>query len=181
MARQARGTVHPGVYHVWRRSAGPVPMFHDDYDRTDFCNRLARTIARFRWTCHAFVLMTTHYHLLLEVEKDALQPGMRVLNGPYAQAFNRRWSRSGHLKGSPYGLNPIDDELGLLRCFRYIARNPVEAGNCSAPGDWIWGSYRGYAGEDMGFPFVTSRLVLASLHDSRMQAQRLLRVLCEDL
>ena len=156
-------------------------MFRDDLDRTHFCNRLTATIRRFGWTCHAFVLMATHYHLLLEVGKDALQPGMRVLNGPYAQVFNRRWARSGHLKGGPYGLNPIDDEVGLLRCTRYIARNPVEAGVCVSPAEWTWGSYRGCAGYDVGFPFVANDLVLTALHDNRTRAQRLLRVICEDL
>jgi len=36
MARHARGTVYAGIYHVTRRSAGPVEMFRDDFDRTDF-------------------------------------------------------------------------------------------------------------------------------------------------
>jgi putative transposase len=181
MARQPRGTVHAGIYHVTRRSTGPIPMFRDDVDRADFCNRLARTVSNFGWTFHAFVLMTTHYHLLLGVEQDALQPGMSALNGPYAQAFNRRWARSGHLKGGPYWANPVDDDLGFIRCVRYIARNPVEAELCESPADWVWGSYRGCAGYDKGFPFVTNDLVLATLDENRTKAQRLLRMLCEDL
>ncbi len=179
MARQPRGTVSPGIYHVTRRSAGPVEMFRDDFDRTDFCNRLERTIVRFNWLCHSFCLMSTHYHLLLEVQEDALQPGMRVLNGCYAQAFNLRWGRSGHLKGSPYGAVLVETEEHLLSCVRYIARNPVEAGLCAHPADWIWSSYRGCAGYDDGFHFVTNELVLSLFHKDRTRAQRLLRVFVE--
>lgn len=80
MARPIRGPISPGIYHVNRRSAGPIPMFHDDLDRTDFCNRLSKTITKYDWALHAFVLMTTHYHLLVEVDQDALQPGMHMLN-----------------------------------------------------------------------------------------------------
>jgi putative transposase len=181
MGRPLRGTIEAGIYHVTRRSAGPIPMFHDDIDRTDFCNRLSRTITRFRWTCHAFVLMSTHYHLLLEVEENMLQPGMHLLNGQYAQQFNRRWARNGHLRGSPYGATPVETETHLLRCVRYIALNPVEGGLCSDPSEWIWGSYRGCAGYERGFSFVTNDLVLSTLHEKPTRAQRLLRVLVEPL
>jgi putative transposase len=179
MARRARGTLYAGIYHVTRRSAGPIEMFRDDFDRTDFCMRLERTIARFDWICHAFCLMTTHYHLLLEVAEDALQPGMRLLNGCYAQEFNRRWGRNGHLKGSPYGATRVETDEHLLSCVRYIARNPVEAGLCSHPAEWIWGSYRGCAGYDIGFGFVTNDFILSLFHESRTKAQRLLRIFVE--
>ena len=93
--RPIRGPIAPGIYHVNRRSAGPIAMYRDDFDRTDFCKRLSRTIRKYGWKCHAFVLMTTHYHLLVEVDQDALQPGMHMLNSQYAQVFNRRWAREG--------------------------------------------------------------------------------------
>jgi REP element-mobilizing transposase RayT len=179
MARPLRGTIFAGIYHVTRRSAGPIPMFRDDVDRTDFCNRLERTIARFEWKLHAFVLMTTHYHLLPEVDEDRLQPGMHALNGGYGRQFNLRHGRSGHLKGSPYGSRLVETDDHLLSCVRYIARNPVEAGLCEHPAEWVWGSYRGCAGYDDGFPFVTNDFVLSCFHENIEKAQRLLRVFVE--
>ena len=182
MARQARGTVYAGIYHVTRRSAGPVEMFRDDFDRTDFCKRLERTIDKYVWTCHAFCLMGTHYHLLVEVEEDALQPGMSILNGTYAQTFNLRWGRSGHLKGSPYGAKLVETDSHLFECIRYIANNPVEAGMCAHPADWPWSSYRRSAGyDDVGFPFVTDDFLLATFHEDGTKAKRLLRLFVEAL
>ena len=154
-------------------------MFIDDFDRTSFCRWLERAMLRYAWICHAFCLMTTHYHLLVQVEEDMLQPGMRVLNGPYAQEFNRRHGRKGHLKGGPYGATAVKTDEQLLRTVRYIARNPVRAGLCESPADWVWGSYRGCAGYDSGFPFVTTDFVLACLHEDRATAQRMLRALVE--
>ena len=78
-------------------------MFRDDFDRTDFCNRLGKTIARFEWVLHAFVLMTTHYHFLLDVTVNTLSRGMKWLNELYAQTFNNRHGRRGHVFG---GLSP---------------------------------------------------------------------------
>ena len=180
MARANRGNVPAGIYHVTRRSAGSIDMFRDDFDRTDFCRRLERAIKRFTWTCHAFVLMDTHYHLLLAVPSNTLQPGMHALNGPYAQAFNRRWGRTGHLRGSPYTLKPILDDGHLLSAVRYIARNPVRARLCAAAADWIWGSYRGcVVAAERRFGFVTDVLTLACLSDDRETARRFLRLIVE--
>jgi len=182
VARKSRGPIDCGIYHVTRRSAGPVAMFRDDVDRTDFCNLLGRVAGKFNWICHSFCLMTTHYHLLVSVEQDALQPGMHALNGPYAQAFNTRHGRNGHLRGSPYGARRITDEDDLLGVVRYIALNPVRGGLCAHPADWIWSSYRGTAGyESVRFPFIASELVLRCLHDDETRAKRLLRLFVESV
>ena len=179
MARQARGHVPDGTYHVTHRSAGPIPMFVDDVDRMEFCRRLARTIARFSWMCRSFVLMTTHYHLLVDVKLDLLQPGMHRLNGPYAQQFNKRHGRSGHLRGDRYSATPVESDWHMLRAFRYIARNPVRAGLCSSPAEWPWSSYRGAAGLDADFAFVDHRPVRAYFGGESETALRLLRSFVE--
>lgn len=159
MARRARGDLFEGSYHVTMRSAGPVAMFVDDVDRTDFCNRLSRTIQEHGWVCRAFCLMPTHYHLLLDVRENALQPGMHALNGTYAQQFNRRHSRSGHLRGDRYYAGQIESDAQMQATYRYVFRNPVEAGLCSLPQDWLWSSYRGAIGLEPRFAFVNDQLL----------------------
>jgi hypothetical protein len=154
-------------------------MFTDALDRTGFCRRLARTIRRQRWTCIAFVLMTTHFHLVLEVEDDLLSPGMHDLWGPYAQEFNRRHRRYGHLRAEPFKLRPIYDDRGLRTVARYVAMNPVEAGLCELPQGWVWSSYAGSAGYRDPFPFVDDSLLLGSIHDDRQKAHVLLREFVE--
>jgi hypothetical protein len=103
--------------------------------------------------------MTTHHHLLLDVAENCLQPGMQWLNGTYAQQFNRRHGRWGHLNGARYSSTPVESERQLRECFRYIALNPVEAGVVERPQDWYWSSYRGTAGYDEGFSFVDDRSI----------------------
>lgn len=179
MARTARGDIPAGVYHVWRRTAGPIEMFRDDFDRTSFCRRLARSIAKYEWTCIAFILMPTHYHLLVEVGHNKLQPGMRDSFGPYAQEFNRRWGRSGHLRADRYKLRAVRDDRDLRGLVRYIARNPVRSKLCSDPQEWRWSSYPGTAGYGLSFPFVDDRLVLAPLNHDVDAARYLLRDVVE--
>jgi putative transposase len=181
VARRNRGPVPEGVYHVWRRSAGPTQMYRDDTDRTLFCRRLAGTIAKYEWTLVGFVLMPTHFHLIVEVRDDVLQPGMRDTFGPYAQEFNRRHGRSGHLKAGPYKLRRIIDEVALDVAVRYVARNPVRAKLCLQPQDWTWSSYRGTAGLAPRFPFVDDELALASFAEDRAKAVPRLRAFVEAL
>jgi REP-associated tyrosine transposase len=182
MPRQARGRVAAGVYHVWRRATGPTSMFRDDIDRTRFCMRLAKAIQRYEWTCIAFVLMRTHFHLVLELgDDDVLQPGMRDFFGPYAQEFNRRHRRYGHLRAEAYKLRYVRDDLDLRGVVRYVANNPVEAGLCELPQDWYWSSYPGSALYAPSFPFVDDRLLLGSLHEDVTKARIMLRDVVEPI
>jgi REP element-mobilizing transposase RayT len=154
-------------------------MFVDDFDRTDFCRRLTRSIKRYGWTCIAFVLMTTHFHFVLAVEDDVLSRGMHDLFGAYAQAFNRRHGRYGHLRAEPFKLRPLFSDVGLRVVAKYVANNPVEAGMCERPQDWPWSSYAGTAGYARQFPFVDDGLLLGSIHDDTARARLMWRELVE--
>jgi REP element-mobilizing transposase RayT len=154
-------------------------MFIDADDRLDFLRRLAVTGKRFAWVCRAFCLMTTHYHLLVEAGDDRLQPGMHRLNGQYAQQFNRKYGRKGHLRGDRYTPTPVETESHLIAAFRYIVRNPVRAGLTQSPSEWPWSSYRGTAGLDGRFAFVRDEPIRAYFGGETEEALRRLRDFCE--
>jgi REP element-mobilizing transposase RayT len=79
-----------------------------------------------------------HYHLLLSTPRAGLAGGMKLLNGYYAQHFNRRYARSGHLFQGRYGSRLIQTDAHLLATAQYIEMNPVAAGLCATPDDWPW-------------------------------------------
>jgi REP element-mobilizing transposase RayT len=58
---------------------------------------LAQIVQRHHWLCHAYCLMDTHYHLLIETPEGNLSQGARQLNGVYTQQSNRRHGRVGHV------------------------------------------------------------------------------------
>lgn len=172
MARQRRGHIEAGRHHVRTRAAAKSAYFRDDVDRTDFCRRLMIAIRKFAWRCEAFCLMTTHYHLILDVPDNGLQRGMHWLNGTYAQQFNRRHDRWGHLCGARYSNTPIESKRQLVNTAAYIALNPVAAGMCERPEDHTWGSYRGTAGFGPQFAFVDDRQLLSFFGADRRNASR---------
>jgi hypothetical protein len=62
----------------------------DARDRTRFLEILGETCARTGWEIHAFCLMGTHFHLVVETPEPNLVNGMRWILGKYGARFNRR-------------------------------------------------------------------------------------------
>jgi len=143
---------------VWAADA----LFRDETDRLTFLRELARTTGRTGWSCIAFCLMGTHYHLILDVAAGALPKGMHYLNFRYATWFNDRHGTKGHVHGRRYGARRIRDEADLLGVVKYAARNPVKAGLCERPEDWRWSSYAGTVGLSEQHSFVDDRCIINS-------------------
>ena len=117
---------HPGaLWHVTARGNRKDDIYLDDRDMRCFLEHLAATIGMFRWCVHAWVLMTNHYHLLLETPEPNLARGMHRLNGLYSQGFNLRHERVGHVFQGRYKAILVERESHLLELIRYVVLNPV--------------------------------------------------------
>jgi putative transposase len=123
---------------VTARGAAGGALFCDDTDRLDFIIQLTYTTRGFFWTCHAYCLMTTHYHLLVESSQEMLSRGMHRLNGLYAQRFNARHGRRGHVFEQRFQAYLVEGEEHFEEASRYILENPVKAGLCETAEDWPW-------------------------------------------
>ena len=143
MARLPRNALPPeGIYHVTTRGVARHAIAADDDDRRLFLALLAQAVGRERWDCHIFCLMPNHYHLIVETILQRLSHGLHRLNGVYAQAFNERHSRSGHLFGDRFAAFVIRDDDHLRHACEYVRQNPVRAGLCEDADDWPWGGSR---------------------------------------
>jgi putative transposase len=144
--RVARREVADGVHHVTARGNGKQDVFTDDADRHLFMKLLRDGIRRFDWRCLTYCLMGNHFHLLVMTPQPTLGAGMHRLNGLYAQRFNARHSRSGHVWENRYYSEPLQGDPHLLAAFSYIALNPVRAGVCAQPDGWQWSGHGALAG-----------------------------------
>jgi REP element-mobilizing transposase RayT len=138
MARVLRSSLGDGVFHVTARGTGPTLIFLDDDDYHAFLRLLERVRSRQRWALHAYCLLGTHYHLVLEARQRSLSRGMQVLNGEYARHFNERHDRSGALFGGRFRSDPIRDDEHFANACLYVLANPVAAGLCRDVGEWPW-------------------------------------------
>jgi REP element-mobilizing transposase RayT len=155
MARPLRLQVPGGLYHVMARGNARQDIFLDDADRRRFLATLRSVVERLNVLCHAYCLMGNHYHLLVETPDGNLSLALRQLNGVYAQGFNRRHDRVGHLFQGRFASRLIEKDTYLREVSRYIVLNPVRAGMIACPSDWEWSSYRAHAGCVSPPPFLT--------------------------
>jgi len=146
MARPLRIEFPGAVYHVTSRGNEKRRIFKSDRDRKAFLEFLGQTAKRFGWSITAWVLMTNHFHLVIQTPEPNLSRGMHWLNGSYAGWFNHQYKRWGHLFGGRFKAFLIDKEAYFNEVLRYVVLNPVRAGLAPRPEAYRWSSYRATAG-----------------------------------
>jgi len=138
---------YPGaLYHVTSRGNGGCDIFNDDQDRLRFLSFLVEVHRRLGWIIYGWVLMSNHFHFVIETPEPNLSEGMQWLVGNYASSFNRRHKRSGHLFGQRFSDRLIEKATYLHEVIRYVVLNPVRAGMVDRPEAYHWSSYRASAG-----------------------------------
>ncbi len=140
MARMPRSILPAhGYFHVYARAVAAAGFLYlDDDDRRAFVQLLWRAVHRHAWRCHAFCLMGTHYHLVVEAHRESLSSGVHRLNWLYATGFNEKHGRFGHVFAGRFSTRVIESEDYLFDACTYVLLNPIRAGLCNSAEDWPW-------------------------------------------
>jgi len=146
MARALRIEFPGALYHVTSRGNERRPIFRSARDRRTFLTFLGQAAKRFRWSVTAYVLMTNHFHLVIQTAEPNLSRGMQWLNGTYAGWFNHRHERAGHLFQGRFHALLVEKEAYFAELLRYVVLNPVRAKMVGRPEEYEWSSYRATAG-----------------------------------
>ena len=159
MARPLRIEFEGAVYHVTARGNERKKIFFTKRDYERFKEYL--TFARERFGCflHGYVLMSNHYHLILETPEGNLSRIMHYLNGSYTTYINAKRKRRGHLFQGRFKSIVVDKDSYLLELSRYLHLNPVRAGMVEQPEDYAYSSYRSFVGKKVE-PFLLTNPVL---------------------
>lgn len=172
MPRPLRADVSDATHHIATLAIEKERLFREPADQLRLTALLEAIVERYEWNCRAFCLMGTHFHLIVHTPKPNLSRGMQHLCGVYAQWFNWKYGRRGHLFGRRFSSVHIVRDEHLLEAHRYVALNPVRAGLCARPEFWRWGSFRSLVGLETPPPFldVTGTLGLFAPRRSVAQA-----------
>ncbi len=175
MPRKLRVDLPDSMHHVTALGGGDEPIYREPADRRHFLAQLGDVCARYEWRCNSYCLMGTHFHLIVYTVQPTLSAGMRRLCGSYAQWFNWKYGRRGHLFAGRFASKPITDDAQLLEAHRYVALNPVRANLCDDPAEWRWGSYRALCGFEPPADFLDVAAVHGLFSVHREAAQRAFR------
>jgi REP element-mobilizing transposase RayT len=77
MARSIRIEFPGAFYHVLARGNRREAIYRDDEDRRYFLKVLSEACGRTGWRIHAWVLMSNHYHILVQTPEGNLVEGMK--------------------------------------------------------------------------------------------------------
>jgi REP element-mobilizing transposase RayT len=120
-------------------------MFESEGDVRYFLSRVARAVRAGLLVVHAYCVMTTHYHLLVESPDGQLAKAMQRIQTEYSRYFNRGRRRDGSLCRGRYTSRRVIGLEYRLVLLRYIDSNPVEAKLVATPPLYPHGSARAYA------------------------------------
>ena len=122
-------------------------LFVDDQDRIMFLElmKVVRELYHIEW--QMFVLMNTHFHAKVRTPLGNVSAAMQQLISRFAQRWNHRRGRRGHLLEGRFKSPLIEDGRYALEVVRYIALNPVKANYVKRAADWPWSSHAALAGQ----------------------------------
>jgi len=167
----------PGaLYHITSRGGHRQAIYEYDRDRELFLEVSAETVDRYNWVCHAYCLITNHYHLVIETVEGNLSQGMRHLNGVYTQASNRRHRRNRHLFQGRFKGILVDKDTYFQELSRYVVLNPVRAEMVKSPEEWHWSNYKAMMGETTGPKWLAIEGLLSQFDDCLDEARRQYRL-----
>jgi putative transposase len=172
MPRQARLDVPGALHHIMVRGINKTAIFADDQDKLRFLERLGDTVTEGQCTVYAWVLMSNHVHILFKSGKQGISSVMRKLLTWYAQYYNRRHRRSGHLFENRYKSILCDEDNYLLSLVRYIHLNPVRARIVKTIDElnrYPWSGHRALTGK-VKYPWMDTEYVLAQFGNTRRKA-----------
>lgn len=144
MARRNRTEIEDknAIYHIIVKGVEGIDIFTDAVDRNKFLQLLQKMFNSHKVHLFSYVLMDTHFHLLLKTEEANLSQAMQFLNSSYSHWFNIRHIRKGHLFQDRYKSHLVLNPLYLYSVASYINLNPVEAGLVDFPEEYPWSSFQ---------------------------------------
>lgn len=158
-----------GVYHITQRAPGREQLFLEDDDYLHFLKLLKETAHNFVLDVFGFALLPNHLHILLRIIKANLNKAMKYIYQSYAESFNKKYQRKGHVFCGVYRAAFCEDDAHLLASSIYIHLNPYKAGLTDDVFNYRWFSLEPYI-KPMKTSFLKTDFILSMLETDKDKA-----------
>ena len=128
MPIQKRQESSTKFYHVTARGINKEHIFNQIRERYFFLKILKKYLEKYDVRIYAYCIMSNHIHLLIQSELEVLSLFMARVLAEYAEYYNYKHIRNGHVFQNRFGSECIESEKYFWNCIRYIHLNPVKAG-----------------------------------------------------
>jgi putative transposase len=127
MARPLRVEFVGGCYHVINRGNYRQHLFRGQGAAEAFERTLDEAASRFEWRVHAYVVMSNHFHLAIELREPNLSEGMKWLQGTWIRRYNGFRQLIGRPFQGRYKALLVEPGHAFGQVCHYIHLNPVRA------------------------------------------------------
>lgn len=124
MPRHAREKGIDCTYHIIVRSISEVKLFDDYKDKDKYLTIMKKYKDLYRFKVYSYCLMDNHAHFEVYSNGADISRIMHGINFTYAQYYNYRHGRHGHLFQDRFKSNIVDTERYLISLSGYIHNNP---------------------------------------------------------
>lgn len=137
-------------YHVINRGNYRRNLFGGEGAAEAFERTLGEAAKRFGWRIHAYVVMSNHFHLAVELTEPNLSEGMKWLQGTWIRRYNGFRRLIGRPFQGRYKALLVEPGEVFSRICHYIHLNPVRAGVVPAGevGTYPWSSLPKFVRKD---------------------------------
>ncbi len=139
--RRPREEAAGSIHHVVPKGSADEPIARDDRDREVLVQRIELATRRYQWSCLAYCVLDTHFHLVVATPIANLGRGMQWLLSGYARDFNERHEREGNLFHTRFYSKRVDSDEHFAAAITYVHLNPVRAGIVERAEQWRWSSF----------------------------------------
>lgn len=147
MGRRAREFDYSMPFHVVSRCINHEWFSLKPSETWEVMQRhLYFTAHAFGFEILAFVLMSNHYHMLLLAPGANLSEGMAWFGRETSRELVSSSGRINMTYGGRFFRSNIQSHHHFLNCYKYIFRNPVEAGLAERVEEYRWSTLRGLLG-----------------------------------
>ncbi|MGE3974318.1 MAG: transposase [Bdellovibrionales bacterium] len=168
MPRTPRINTNAFPYHVRARCINkdwfrlPIEQVWDI-----FSNQLFFLYRGFQIDIHAFVLMSNHYHMIVSTPKSNLSDGMLYFTTNVSRQITNDSCRINQTFGGPYKASLLTSPQYYMHAYKYVYRNPVEAGLSDSVLTYPYSSLNRLMGlNTLPFPIKRDDVLFSNVEDT---------------
>ena len=135
------GAIYMLTAHIYDQH----PLIEESARKEDWATAFLRSASIYRWTVHAWVVLDTHYHVIVQAPKEDAS-GLPRFVSSYHKYTGRKWNQEDQTPGRRVWWNYWDtcvkSEIEYRNRMNYIYRNPVKHGAVNTPSEYRFISLR---------------------------------------
>lgn len=171
--------VEGGIYHITQRAPGREVLFLENSDYLRLLFLVKKVKKDFKLSIICFSLLPNHLHLFLKIKELNLDKAMKSLFQAYAQYFNKKYQRKGHVFCGVYRASFCNRDDYLITASLYIHLNAYKAKLIESPFNYKWHSLDVYV-KPIRSTFIDRELILNILNSNPENAKKIYRNLVEE-